>query len=379
MYGFDVPSFDPSRPLVIDPTLDFSTYLGGTGADAVRDVAVDGAGNAYATGDTQGLGFPTAGGLGIRSDNVHLKVFVSKFAPNGNLIYSTLFGGSKDDFDPRLAVDSLSNVYLCGETFSSDIPLVNPYQSTRPGGTTHVPFVAKLNSSGNAVVYSTFLSGSSAASEVRAIAVDSGGSATVAGSTSDSTFPVLNSFQPTCGVGLFVTRFSRPATRSSSRPASPGGSPVPASIAVESSGATWVVGSVSDLGGSGFPLQNPTQATYGGGALDAFVLKLGGAGDTLLFSTFLGGGAVDAATSVSLDAAENAYVGGTAELRSRVSAARSSTRRSRGTRSWRSTRRGAATSGRSSRPSSATSSSAWRPTARGARTWSGRPRTASRS
>ena len=311
-FGFDVPAFDRSRPLVIDPTLDFSTYLGGTGADAVRAVAVDGGGNVYAAGDTQGLGFPTAGGLGIGSDNVHLKVFVSKFAPSGSLLYSTLFGGSNTDFDPRLAVDSLSNVYLCGETFSSDIPLVNAYQTTRPGGTTRVPFVAKLNAAGNAVVYSTYLSGSSPASEIRAIAVDSGGSATVAGSTSDSTFPVLNSFDLTCGTSLFVTRFNPGGNTLAFSSCLAGGSPVPASIAVESSGATWVVGSVSSSGGSGFPLQNPTQPTYGGGSLDAFVLKLGGAGNTLLFSTFLGGGGVDAATSVSLDTAENAYVGGTA-------------------------------------------------------------------
>jgi hypothetical protein len=310
-FGFEVGPFDRTQPLIIDPTLDFSTYLGGSGTDAVRDVAVDGAGNAYAAGDTPGLGFPTAGGLGIGSDGVHLKVFVSKFAPNGSLLYSTFFGGSKDDFDPRLAVDSLSNVYLCGETFSSDIPLVNAYQTIRPGGTSHVPFVAKIGAAGDSVVYSTFLSGSNPTSDVRAIAVDSGGSATVAGSTNDATFPRLNSFQQGCAGGLFVTRFSPAGNSLLFSSCLTGGGPVPEAVAVESSGATWVVGSVFDPGSSAFPLQNPTQGTYGGGALDAFVLKLAAAGNSLLFSTYLGGPAVDAATSVSLDIAENAYVGGT--------------------------------------------------------------------
>ena len=312
-FGFDVPFFDGSRPLVIDPTLDFSTYLGGTGTDGVRDVAVDGAGNAYAAGDTPGRGFPIAGGLGIGSDGIHYKVFVSKFTPNGSLLYSTFFGGSQDELSPRIAVDSQSSVYLCGQTFSSDIPLVNPYQSSRPGGgTSHVPFVAKINASGNAIVYSTFLSGSNPASDPRAIAVDSSGSATVAGTTDDPTFPRLNSLQAACGGGLFVTRFNPAGDTLAFSSCIAGGSPVPAAVAVESSGATWVVGSVFDPGSAAFPLQNPTQATYGGGALDAFVLKLGSAGNTLLFSTYLGGGAVDAATSVSLDSGDNAYVGGTA-------------------------------------------------------------------
>src|SRR5947208_4881865 len=125
--GFRVGPYDNRVPLTIDPVLSYSSYLGGNGDDAGNGIAVDKAGNAYVTGYTSSSNFPTANPIqGTNGDNSHYDAFVSKVNPSGTaLIYSTYIGGTNDDHANAIALDSQDNVYITGETNSTDFPTVN--------------------------------------------------------------------------------------------------------------------------------------------------------------------------------------------------------------------------------------------------------------
>ena len=153
---FWVAAWDASRPLVIDPVLGYSTYLGGTSTDLGFGVVLDQAGNAYITGSTISSDFPvTPGALDPVRTGV-TDVFVSKIDPTGTtLLYSTFLGGSGDDVGNAIAVDSAGNAYVAGNTTSNNFPVVGAFQSTTRGG--NEAFVAKLAPNGSSLVYSTYL------------------------------------------------------------------------------------------------------------------------------------------------------------------------------------------------------------------------------
>jgi hypothetical protein len=155
--GFRVGVFDPKIPLVIDPVLSYSTYIGGSSMDTVTSIAVDSSGNAYLAGWTVSTDLPTVNP--VRAQNVGgVDAFVAKLGPGGNtLIYCTYLGGRGDDRAFGIAVDTAGNAYVTGWTASSAFPTVAPAQSTIAGGKD--AFVAKLNPAGNALIYSTFLGG----------------------------------------------------------------------------------------------------------------------------------------------------------------------------------------------------------------------------
>jgi len=192
--AFDVAPYDKNLPLIIDPILIYSTYLGGSGGDLGSSIAVDGSGNAYVTGYTYSTDFPTQNPF-QRTLRGRQDVFVTKLNPSGNaLVYSTYLGGSGDDTANSIAVDGSGNAYVTGYTYSTDFPTQNPFQRTLRGR--QDVFVTKLNPSGNALVYSTYLGGSGDDLGF-GIAVDGSGNAYVTGSTSSTDFPTQNPFQGT--------------------------------------------------------------------------------------------------------------------------------------------------------------------------------------
>src|SRR5262249_5109415 len=157
--GFQVGAYDRSRPLVIDPVIVFSTYLGGSGADTAYAVAVDSSGNSYLTGNTASTNFPTSSGSYQTTLSGSSDAFVTELDVTGALVYSTYLGGSGADTGYGIAVDSSGNAYVTGQTSSSNFPTTSgPYQTSSGGGTD--AFVTKLNSSGTALSYSTYLGGS---------------------------------------------------------------------------------------------------------------------------------------------------------------------------------------------------------------------------
>ena len=157
--GFEIGDYDPAVPLVIDPTLVYSTFLGGSDDDYGYSIAVDGSGAAYVTGYTYSTNFPTLNpSQATNQGEFHIDGFVTKLAPAGNsLIYSTYLGGSDADVGTSIAVDGSGATYVTGFTLSADFPTLNPYQ-TMFGGYED-GFVTKLAPAGNSLVYSTYLGG----------------------------------------------------------------------------------------------------------------------------------------------------------------------------------------------------------------------------
>jgi hypothetical protein len=204
--GLTVGAYDHSQPLVIDPALSFSTYLGGSGSDMAKGIAAA-AGNVYVTGIATSLNFPTRNAFQSTRTSP-IDTFVSAFDPNGNLVYSTYLGGSGIQEGAAIAADASGSAYVTGFTSSTNFPTTpGAYQTTSAGG--YDTFVTKLTPAGNALAYSTSLGGSGS-DQGFGIAVDAAGNATVAGTTSSTNFPTAQPLQSTLkgSSAAFVTRLN---------------------------------------------------------------------------------------------------------------------------------------------------------------------------
>ena len=179
----------------------YSTYLGGFGEDKGADIAVDSAGNAYVVGITTSTEFPTKNAVQATYAGGANDAFIFKLGPLGyTAIYSTYLGGSGDDNGHRIALDSAGNVYVTGDTTSTNFPTKNAIQSVSGGGKDG--FVTKINSSGSALVDSTYLGGSGD-DYGNGIAVDANGAVYVTGSTNSTNLPTANPLQAANGGGDF--------------------------------------------------------------------------------------------------------------------------------------------------------------------------------
>ena len=277
--SFDVGPYDSAKLLVIDPVLVYSTFLGDS-ADGI-DIAVDGNGNAYVTGSTRSTDFPTVNPFQSSGGGGPCDAFVTKLNDTGSaLVYSTYLGGSSLDVAFGIAVDSAGNAYVTGRTRSSDFPTENPLQADFGGGSefNNDAFVTKLDATGSALVYSTYLGGTP--SEDGAgddlgidIAVDPDGNAYVTGFTTATDFPTVNPLQPTSGSfqDAFVTKFNDTGSALLYSTYLGGNSIDEAhGIAVDVDGNAYVTGFT---GSPDFPTSNPLQPTLS--ALpDVFVTKL---------------------------------------------------------------------------------------------------------
>ena len=188
----------------------YSTYLGGSDFEITLGTAVDAAGDAYVTGGTSSSDFPTVNPIQTAYAG-NVDAFVAKVNRNGTaLVYSTYLGGTDFDFGRGIVVDAARNSYIVGGTVSTDFPTANPLQAANAGD--EDVFLTKLNRTGNALVFSTFLGGSSW-EEPSGIALGPSGDAYIQGTTASSDFPVVKALQPANGGGLdaFVARI-RPTT-----------------------------------------------------------------------------------------------------------------------------------------------------------------------
>ena len=293
----------------------YSTYLGGSGDDWGRGIAVDTAGNAYVTGMTISTDFPTVNPLQATSKTANYTAFVAKLNPAGSaLIYSTYLGGSIEELALGIAADAAGNAYATGTTCSSDFPTANSLQASLASACSAAcfggdAFVSKLNSAGSALVYSTYLGGSSC-DIGQGIAVDAAGNAYVTGVTESSDFPTANPLQSSLSgsSNAFVAKLN-PAGSALAYSTYLGGSPGDSGygIAADNAGNAYVTGWTSS---TNFPTANAPQPSYGGGEDDAFVAMLNPAGSALVYSTYLGGSGGDGGEGIAVDAAGNAYVTG---------------------------------------------------------------------
>lgn len=302
--------WDPSLPLVVDPVLSFSTYLGGSGLDSLRAISVDSVRNVYVVGYTDSRDLPVTNALQGQSGG-GVDAFVAKLSVAGNLVYLTYLGGSGDDRAFGIAVDGSGAAYVTGWTYSANFPTTaGARQRVLSGG--RDAFVAKLNSAGSGLVYSTFLGGTGHDCG-NGVAVDPAGNAYVAGDTFSSDFPVLSPFQSSSRGRLeaFVSKLN--ATGSAlvwSTYLGGYGDDRATAAAIDASANVYVTGATDS---PNFPTWTPLQGP--GGGQDAFVAKLSSDGATLVYSTYLGGSAGTATTpeaglSLQVDRAGNAYVAG---------------------------------------------------------------------
>jgi photosystem II stability/assembly factor-like uncharacterized protein len=325
-FGFTLGDFDPALPLVIDPVLSYATYLGGPYQDTGWDVALDSSGNVYLAGETLSSTLPTTlfafqrnygGGTTSGGD-----AFVAKLDATGsNLVYLTYLGGVGDDAAFAIAADGAGNAYVTGFTDSTNFPVASAIQPQLRGKPlpfflTLYPaeaFVAKLNPTGSALVYSTYLGGDTTDFGLD-IAVDAGGNAYVTGFTDSTNFPTANALQPNkagiANAGNYDAFVTKIASNGSAFVYSTylGGAAVDEGqgIAVNAAGEALVTGYTQS---TNFPTTNAFQSWLAGGK-DAFVTVLGPYGTNLVRSTYLGGSGDDLGYRISLDAAGNAYVAG---------------------------------------------------------------------
>jgi hypothetical protein len=287
----------------------YSTYLGGKGYDYGYGLAIDGTGNTYIAGYTNSTNFPKKNAFQKESGG-GWDAFVTKLGPTGNtLIYSTYLGGSEDDGASAIAVDSAGNAYIAGRTLSSKFPLEKPFQSVFAGGESDA-FVAKLNSAGNALIYSTYLGGNDR-DGASAIAVDSSGSAYVAGTTLSANFLLENPFQnvklgsqdafllklSSAGDALIYSTYLGGTGLEEGR-----------GLAIDASGSAYLTGTTRSVD---FPVKNPVPGReHNAGSYDVFITKFSAGGNAILYSTYLGGTLADYGMGIAIDAAFNAYVTG---------------------------------------------------------------------
>lgn len=348
-------NYDRSRPLVIDPVLAYSTYLGGSGIDGANGIAVAADDTAFVTGGTLSPNFPLANAYQATYGGSE-DVFVSKLSADGStLIYSTYLGGKAQDVGNGIAVDSAGDAYVTGSTISGDFPFSPLAAFPNCGGDAECGaswntqgnvvsngFVTKLSITGTQIVYSTSVGVYEHVSS-HAIAVDVNGIAYITGEV-EGALPVTITPAPVGCPGLFPTT-------NGFEPNYPGGTPLSSDgcpyigggaatsgfvMALSANGegvlySSYLGGTVQDVGfgiaadgsqnayvtgltySSDFPTTaNGLQLTYGG-AGDGFLAKVNTTGSgtsSLLYSTFLGGNALDQGNAVTVDSGGDAYVAG---------------------------------------------------------------------
>ncbi|HET6974810.1 MAG TPA: SBBP repeat-containing protein [Pyrinomonadaceae bacterium] len=309
--AFRIGNYDASIPLVIDPVLVFSTYLGGSGSEEGTAVTTDFEGNAYVVGATNSLNFPLTPGVFQSASGGGKDLFVTKLNPNGNgVVYSTYIGGSLDDYGYGIAIDTGGNVYLTGTTASANYPVTPGVTQSAKGGGTDA-FISKLNPTGSALLYSTYLGGAGN-EEGFGIALDTISDVVVTGVTASNNYLVtVDALQSTLSgpTDAFVTRLD-PARNLTVFSTYLGGSGTDMGFAITldaSSNSPIVTGLTDSMN---FPTTAGAFRTVSAGGSDAFVVKLDRFGTESKYATYLGGSGIDAGLGIAVDANGNVYVNG---------------------------------------------------------------------
>lgn len=373
--GFVLGDYDLARPLTIDPTIQFSTYLGGANFDFGYDIAVDRYGDAYITGRTWSTDYPVGQPLWDELNGSE-DAFVTKIDSQGKfLIYSTYYGGSGADSAVEIAVNGEGEAAIVGTTTSNDLPRANPLAGEESFGGGRDVFVAQLNAAGNALLFGTYL-GSPGEEYGQGIALDDANAAYVTGTTFSGFFPHVDSLYPhQGGADAFVTKIDL-AKHTIVYSTFLGGSlnDTGLAIAVDSTGQAYLAGDTNsadfpaaiiqdspsaevyayackleydetayeisqvygarfggsaDNSGTGIAVDGQGRAYVAGitdatdfptqhpmqaenaGGHDAFVAQLNPAGDALLYSSYLGGSGFETQVGIAVDLEESIYLVGT--------------------------------------------------------------------
>ena len=315
---------------MIDPILSWASYFGGTGTESITDIALDAGGNVYVTGSSSiPATLPiTAGPFGTPGAQ---DAFVAKFSNDGStLLYSTYFGGGSADTASGIAVDSAGNIYVAGNTYSSNFPTINGNDTAIAGSKD--AYVVKLNAAGTAIVYGSYLGGSGTNGEtVAGIALDPSGAGrvVVAGDTDSNDLPTKNAYDTTLG-GIydgFIAAYDTTLTGTGSLLYSSyfGGSNGGGgtgneslnALAVDAAGNIYLTGHSSAT--SEFPLTANAYDATTPTSNDAYVAKLkwnGGTSWSTLYGSYLGSdvvGSSESGEAIAVDGSGYIYVAGKVE------------------------------------------------------------------
>lgn len=287
----------------------YFTVLGGTAGryEEAASIALDASGNAYVTGWTESADFPITAGAFDTTHEGNSDAFVTKLSANGSILYSTFLGGTSSESGLGIGVDADGNAWVSGVA-STDFPTTPGAFQTSPGGLSDA-FATRLNASGSALLYSTYLGGTNY--EDGRVAVDAAGNAWVAGTTASTNFPVTDGAFQTTSTGLeegFVAKFNADGS-GLAWATFVGGSASEnlTDIAIDASGNAYIVGTTAS---SDFPTTPGAYATTLSGPADAYITKLDAGGANQLFSTYLGGSHWEMFSSVAIDSGLNVWVFG---------------------------------------------------------------------
>jgi hypothetical protein len=338
--GFQVAEYDEKRPLIIDPVLSYSTFLGGSGSDFAGGIAVDSRGDAYIVGQATSTNFPIQNGY-PSSANAHGLTFLSELNPTGTaLLYSTYLGGTGGESGNAVALDPSGNVYVTGYTLSSDFPVVNGYQASlgTPNGNAFVARIDVTQSGVASLVYSSYLGGGGNAANslgdtALGIAADESGFAYVTGQTasdaSTAPFPTTSgAYQSSLGnpngnafLAVLNTNWSGSASLFYSTYLggdSTGFGDYGMGVAVDSSGDAFITGETTSGGSTPFPTtsnayQTTLNSVYGNVFITEIAIQQPGS-QSLVYSTYMGGSSTvdigDSGSAIALDSTGNVYVDG---------------------------------------------------------------------
>ena len=318
-FGFTLGAYDHAQPLIIDPTVVFSTYLGGSGADEARDVKVDATGNIYLVGTAASTDYPTQAAQQPNNRGLD-DIVVTKLNPAGSaVLFSTYLGGTGDDFGRGLALDSQGNILLTGQISSADFPIRNAFQPQYAGNWD--AFITKLSNDGATLLYSSYYGGSPTGSPSQdpgddmglTVEVDGSGRSYISGLTAAVDLPVKSAVQATYGGGPydgFAAKVDTTQVGAASLVYSTfvggSGEDYAESLNVEASGSAYLTGRTSS---PNFVTRNALQAQLAGG-YDAFVTRLSADGSTVLYSSYFGGSGTEKGYDVALDGLGNAFLTG---------------------------------------------------------------------
>ncbi|MEO5925690.1 MAG: SBBP repeat-containing protein [Bryobacteraceae bacterium] len=334
--------YDHARELIVDPTLGYASYFGGSGNDAITSIKVDATGALFATGFTTSTNFKTTAGAlqttykgrgTTQAAFAFGDAFVAKFSPSGALVYSTYFGGTDDEMASAIAIDAAGNAYVAGATRSQDFPVSAGAFQSRFGGSAEDfffsrgdVFVAKFSPDGSRIVYATYIGGS-LNEGAWGIVVDGSGNVTVVGDTLSTNFPtttdaISRNFRGSANSSIwpsgdgFIAKLNATGASLTYGTYIGGQShDLARSVALDSQGNAYVCGYTFS---SNFPttagayqtaFRGVETSNYDLSADDGWVLKLSPQ-NTVVYSTYLGGSNRDSAFGIAVDATGNAYVTG---------------------------------------------------------------------
>ncbi len=288
----------------------YSTYIGGNDNDYVRSIAIDMYGNAYIIGNTNSTNYPTTVGAFSTSNAGSIDGFVTKINPTGtSLVYSTYLGGSSDDYARNIYVDAAGYVYAAGYTSSMNYPVTGGAYTTSSPGNTDI-FVTKINLTGTALVYSTYLGGNGY-DYTRGITADTASNAIVAGYTDSSNFPTTEgvySATKSGGLDVYLTKLN--ATGSSlvySTFLGGSGDDYCQGVSLDSAGNAYLTGHTNS---TNFPTTDGAFSSSNTGGTDSFIARINSDGTALVYSSYVGGSLNEPTRGIAVDPAGNAYITG---------------------------------------------------------------------